>query len=76
MRSNKALITIFLIVFIDLLGFGGTLGFLQSAGSLGRILGPIIGGELFYYFGKDTPFLFASIILFLVFLSNLKLKDK
>jgi DHA1 family tetracycline resistance protein-like MFS transporter len=56
--------------------YGGTLGFLQSAGSLGRILGPIIGGELFYYFGKDIPFLFASVILFFVFLSNLKLKDK
>jgi MFS family permease len=48
------------------------LGFLQSAGSLGRILGPIIGGELFYYFGKDMPFLFASFILFLVFLGTLK----
>jgi DHA1 family tetracycline resistance protein-like MFS transporter len=56
--------------------YGGTLGLLQSAGSLGRILGPIIGGELFYYFGKDMPFLFASVILFFVFLSNLKLKDK
>jgi len=56
--------------------YGGTLGLLQSVGSLGRILGPIIGGELFYHFGKDMPFLFTSVILFFVFLSNLKLKDK
>jgi len=56
--------------------YGGTLGLLQSVGFLGRILGPIIGGELFYHFGKDIPFLFTSVILFFVFLSNLKLKDK
>ena len=54
--------------------YGGTLGFLQSAGSLGRILGPIIGGEFFYYFGKDIPFLFASFILFFVFLVTLRKK--
>ena len=42
----------------------------------GEFLGPIIGGELFYHFGKDIPFLFTSVILFFVFLSNLKLKDK
>ncbi|MGB9707330.1 MAG: MFS transporter [Microgenomates group bacterium] len=52
--------------------YGGTLGFLQSAGSLGRILGPIIGGELFYFFGKDIPFLFSAIILFFVFIFALK----
>ncbi|GIW64350.1 MAG: tetracycline resistance MFS efflux pump [Patescibacteria group bacterium] len=52
--------------------YGETLGFLQSAGSLGRILGPIIGGELFYIFGKDIPFGFSAIILFIVFLITLK----
>lgn len=56
--------------------YGGTLGLLQSAGSMGRILGPIIGGELFYLFNKDLPFLFASIILFLVFLANLIYKTE
>lgn len=56
--------------------YGGTLGLLQSAGSMGRILGPIIGGELFYLFNKDLPFLFASIILFLVFLANLVYKTE
>lgn len=52
--------------------YGGTLGFLQSAGSLGRILGPIIGGELFFIFSKDVPFAFASFILFIVFIFLLK----
>jgi len=47
--------------------YGGTLGFLQSAGSLGRILGPIIGGELFYHFGKDIPFLLLQLFCFLFF---------
>ncbi len=56
--------------------YGGTLGLLQSAGSLGRILGPVIGGGFFYYFSKDLPFLFASIVLFLVFLANLVYKTK
>jgi DHA1 family tetracycline resistance protein-like MFS transporter len=56
--------------------YGGILGLLQSAGSMGRILGPIIGGGLFYLFNKDLPFLFASIILFLVFLANLVYKTE
>jgi len=47
--------------------YGGTLGLLQSAGSLGRILGPIIGGELFYHFGKDIPFLLPQLFCFLFF---------
>ncbi|GAB4218694.1 MAG: hypothetical protein Fur009_0850 [Candidatus Microgenomates bacterium] len=52
--------------------YGGTLGFLQSAGSMGRIIGPIVGGELFYILGKNIPFAFASFILFLVFFITLK----
>lgn len=43
--------------------YGETLGLLQSAGSLGRIIGPIIGGELFFIFGKDIPFLLSAIII-------------
>lgn len=54
--------------------YGGTLGLLQSAGSLGRILGPIIGGEIFYIFGKNIPFALASAILFLVFIITIKIK--
>lgn len=42
--------------------YGETLGILQSAGSLGRIAGPILGGELFYQFGHNTPFFVAGFL--------------
>jgi len=48
--------------------YGETLGFLSSAGSIGRIVGPIIGGELFDYWGINSPFFFGSLLLFLVFI--------
>ncbi|OQY68205.1 hypothetical protein B6D29_01090 [Microgenomates bacterium UTCPR1] len=55
--------------------YGGTLGILQSAGSFGRILGPIIGGEIFQTFGKDQAFYFSgSIILIALIYLRLKLK--
>src|SRR3989339_702420 len=47
--------------------YGGTLGFLQSAGGLGRIFGPIIGGEVFFRMGKDMPFFLASGVFAIVF---------
>lgn len=55
--------------------YGETLGILQSAGSMGRIFGPIIGGEIFQSLGKDTAFYFAGLIIFLTFV-YLKLKLK
>jgi DHA1 family tetracycline resistance protein-like MFS transporter len=55
--------------------YGGTLGFLQSAGSLGRIIGPIIGGEIFQSFGKDNAFYFAGLTV-LIILIYLKMKLK
>ena len=48
--------------------YGGTLGFLQSSGSLGRILGPAIGGAIFNVLGKNSPFFFGAALVFLVFL--------
>ena len=55
--------------------YGGTLGFLQSSGSLGRIIGPIVGGIIFQSFGKDNAFYFAGfIILAILIYSRLKLK--
>ena len=47
--------------------YGETLGFLSSAGSVGRIIGPIIGGELFDYWGINSPFFFGSLIILIVF---------
>ncbi len=43
--------------------YGETLGVMQSAGSFGRIIGPIIGGEMFQVMGKDSAFYFAGVIL-------------
>jgi DHA1 family tetracycline resistance protein-like MFS transporter len=47
--------------------YGGTLGFLQSAGGAGRILGPILGGEIFFHYGYDTPYFLAAVLLLLTF---------
>jgi len=47
--------------------YGETLGFLQSAGSLGRIVGPILGGSLFGALGMNSPFLFAAVVVIGVF---------
>ena len=44
--------------------YGGVLGILQSAGSLGRIIGPIVGGELFFVLGKSSPFIASSVVVF------------
>lgn len=42
--------------------YGESLGLLQSAGSLGRIFGPVIAGEIFYKFNHNTPMLLSSLI--------------
>lgn len=55
--------------------YGETLGILQSAGSMGRILGPVIGGEIFQTLGKDVAFYLAGlVILFTLIYLKLKLK--
>ena len=55
--------------------YGETLGFLQSAGSFGRIIGPIAGGIIFQSFGKDNAFYFAGFItLAILVYSKMKLK--
>jgi len=43
--------------------YGETLGVLQSAGSLGRIIGPALAGELYYAIGKNAPFQLSALIL-------------
>jgi DHA1 family tetracycline resistance protein-like MFS transporter len=47
--------------------YGETLGFLQSAGSLGRIVGPVLGGWLFGALGINSPFLFAAFFILIIF---------
>ncbi len=52
--------------------YGETLGVLQSAGSLGRIIGPALAGELYFAIGKNAPFQLSSLILILtaIYLSS------
>lgn len=55
--------------------YGEALGLLQSSGSLGRIFGPVIAGEIFYKFNHNTPMLVSAIIFLLIaFLVIPKLK--
>lgn len=52
--------------------YGETLGVLQSAGSLGRIIGPAVAGEVYFVIGKNAPFQLSSLILVLtaIYLSH------
>lgn len=45
--------------------YGETLGLMHASGSLGRILGPIIAGELFS-FSINFPFYFSSFIILIL----------
>lgn len=47
--------------------YGGTMGIMQSGSSLGRILGPVIGGYLFNLVNPNTPFFVAGIIVLIIF---------
>ncbi len=47
--------------------YGGTLGILQSSGSLARIFGPIATGYMFQAYNKDMPFISSGIIMVIVF---------
>jgi len=47
---------------------GSTLGVTQALSSLGRILGPAIGGFVFHRFFIQSPFLISGILGFIAFL--------
>ncbi len=57
---------------VDKEDYGETLGVLQSSGSLGRIIGPALGGILFSSISKDAPFILAGISLFFLALGTRK----
>jgi multidrug resistance protein len=42
---------------------GGVLGVSQSLGALGRIVGPVLGGEMYDALGSGAPLFFASICM-------------
>ncbi len=48
---------------------GKIMGASQSAASLGRILGPILGGWLYTQYGMESPFLAASLVTVLGFIA-------
>ena len=50
---------------------GWILGVNQSVSSLARIIGPAIAGVLFEFYGKNSPYIFGSLIL-LLFLASLR----
>lgn len=51
--------------------YGEMLGVLQSFGSLGRIIGPTLGGYLFGMYGKNVPFVFGGFLVLGTFLGVL-----
>jgi predicted MFS family arabinose efflux permease len=42
---------------------GGTLGLASSVASLGRVIGPAIGGYLYDAYGSHTPYLTAAVLM-------------
>ena len=42
---------------------GEVMGVAQSAGSLSRVLGPIVAGALFAEFGRNSPFLWGALLV-------------
>jgi DHA1 family tetracycline resistance protein-like MFS transporter len=53
---------------------GEILGVFQSVQSLGRIFGPLAGGQLFQYFSPNAPYWVGSAIMFVSFLFALRLR--
>ena len=54
---------------------GASIGLLQSFGSLGRILGPVVGGIL-YGIHMNIPYITGAIILLLLGIMSLQMIDK
>ncbi|MBN8538449.1 MAG: MFS transporter [Deltaproteobacteria bacterium] len=55
---------------------GGTMGVTQSLSSLGRILGPALGGWLFYKSTQTSPFIFSSLLGMISFIVLLSIYSK
>jgi MFS transporter, DHA1 family, tetracycline resistance protein len=45
---------------------GGVMGASRSASTLSRILGPILAGVLFAQLGRDAPYFFGMLVMFIV----------
>ena len=44
---------------------GSSFGVIQSVGSLARILSPLVAGNLFYFFGINSPYNFGAFLMFI-----------
>jgi DHA1 family tetracycline resistance protein-like MFS transporter len=53
---------------------GELIGVFQSIGSLGRIIGPNVGGQLFNVFSAGAPYFAGAGIMFFSFLIALQLR--
>lgn len=51
--------------------YGATMGLIQSSGSMGRIAGPVVGGESFVSISASAPFIISGTVAFLAFLFSL-----
>ena len=47
---------------------GTSFGVFQSVGSLARILSPLAMGNLFYFYGMNSPYKFGSLLMFFTLL--------
>ena len=47
---------------------GTSFGVVQSVGSLARILSPLVMGNLFYFFGKNSPYNVGAFLMFILLL--------
>ena len=52
---------------------GGVLGVSQSASSLARILGPVVAGPLFEFWGRGAPYYVGAVVMALVVALALRL---
>ena len=52
---------------VDKEEYGGTLGMLQSFASLGRIIGPIMAGQLYTVISKDAPYVASGMIMIVTY---------
>ena len=55
---------------------GAIMGAFQSVQSLGRVIGPIVAGLLFDYFGPNAPYFFGAAVLFFALLLIFVLYDR
>jgi MFS family permease len=54
---------------------GEIIGVFQSVGSLGRIIGPNVGGQLFNAISAGAPYFAGAVIMFFSFVMALQLRN-